>query len=73
MNDATTIPDPCVKLENSSSTVPALCLVKMASTKFYFADSKASVRTKLGLQHSKHDEDFLEFEVASTSRYLLPH
>ncbi len=36
---------------------------EMGNDKIYLADSKARVREKSGLQHSKFDELFSNFEV----------
>ncbi|KAI4254774.1 MAG: hypothetical protein L6R42_007046 [Xanthoria sp. 1 TBL-2021] len=41
----------------------------MASNKIYLADSKASVRKKLGLEHNSYDESFSKFEMICSHTY----
>lgn len=46
----------------------ASVFILIMTCKVYLADSKASVRKKLSLQHSSHDEAFSRFEVGPPSR-----
>lgn len=45
----------------------------MADHRLYYADSKHTVRHKLGLAKDESDEDFDKFQVALPNTFILTH